>query len=132
MKKSHLFALWGGLFVLCAALGFISNPGTALNILLTLLSVAFFLPGALLLRLSKETGNREIALLVRNLSAASLILTAVLLIANFLSALAPKLLGDILHSMLIVVSSPMICSGYWALSMFLWACLMICAVKALK
>ena len=50
MKKSHLFALWGGLFVLCAALGFISNPGTALKILLTLLSVAFFIPGALLLR----------------------------------------------------------------------------------
>lgn len=132
MKLKTLFALWGGLFVLCAALGFVNTASTALQVLMTVLSIAFFLPGALLLRLSKETGNREIALLVRNLSAASLILTAVLLIANFLSALAPKLLGDILHSMLIVVSSPMICSGYWALSMFLWACLMICAVKALK
>ena len=128
MKPKTLFALWGGLFVLCAALGFVNTASTALQVLMTVLSIAFFLPGALLLRLSKETGNREIALLVRNLSAASLILTAVLLIANFLSALAPKLLGDILHSMLIVVSSPMICSGYWALSMFLWACLMICAV----
>lgn len=132
MKPKTLFALWGGLFVLCAALGFVNTASTALQVLMTVLSIAFFLPGALLLRLSKETGNREIALLVRNLSAASLILTAVLLIANFLSALAPKLLGDILHSMLIVVSAPMICSGYWALSMFLWAFLMICAVKALK
>ena len=132
MKPKTLFALWGGLFVLCAALGFVNTASTALHVLMTVLSIAFFLPGALLLRLSKETGNREIALLVRNLSAASLILTAVLLIANFLSALAPKLLGDILHSMLIVVSAPMICSGYWALSLFLWACLMICAVKALK
>ena len=132
MKPKTLFALWGGLFVLCAALGFVNTASTALQVLMTVLSIAFFLPGALLLRLSKETGNRGIALLVRNLSAASLILTAVLLIANFLSALAPKLLGDILHSMLIVVSAPMICSGYWALSMFLWACLMICAVKALK
>lgn len=132
MKPKTLFALWGGLFVLCAALGFVNTASTALQVLMTVLSIAFFLPGALLLRLSKETGNREIALLVRNLSAASLILTAVLLIANFLSALAPKLLGDILHSMLIVVSAPMICSGYWALSLFLWACLMICAVKALK
>lgn len=132
MKPKTLFALWGGLFVLCAALGFVNTASTALQVLMTVLSIAFFLPGALLLRLSKETGNREIALLVRNLSAASLILTAVLLIANFLSALAPKLLGDILHSMLIVVSAPMICSGYWALSLFLWACLMICAIKALK
>ena len=132
MKPKNLFALWGGLFVLCAALGFVNTTSTASQVLMTLLSIAFFLPGALLLRLSKETGNREIALLVRNLSAASLILTAVLLIANFLSVFAPKLLGDILHGMLIVVSAPMICSGYWALSMFLWACLMICAIKALK
>ena len=49
MKKHYLFALWGGLFTLCAALGFIPAPGTALKILLTLLSVAFFIPGALLL-----------------------------------------------------------------------------------
>ena len=132
MKPKNLFALWGGLFVLCAALGFVNTASTALQVLMTVLSIAFFLPGALLLRLSKETGNREIALLVRNLSAASLILTAVLMIANFLSALAPKLLGDILHSMLIVVSAPMICSGYWALSLFLWACLMIYAIKLLK
>ena len=132
MKPKNLFALWGGLFVLCAALGFVNTTSTASQVLMTVLSIAFFLPGALLLRLSKETGNREIALLVRNLSAASLILTAVLLIANFLSVFAPKLLGDILHGMLIVVSAPMICSGYWALSMFLWACLMICAIKALK
>ena len=132
MKPKNLFALWGGLFVLCAALGFVNTASTASQVLMTLLSIAFFLPGALLLRLSKETGNREIALLVRKLSAASLILTAVLLIANFLSVFAPKLLGDILHGMLIVVSAPMICSGYWALSMFLWACLMICAIKALK
>ena len=75
MKPKNLFALWGGLFVLCAALGFVNTASTALQVLMTVLSIAFFLPGALLLRLSKETGNREIALLVRNLSAASLILT---------------------------------------------------------
>lgn len=132
MKSKTLFTLWGGLFVLCAALGFIGAPGTALRIFMTLLSVAFFIPGALLLRRSKEQGNREIALLIRNFSAASLILTVVLLIANFLSVLAPKLLGNILYSILIVVSTPMICSGYWVLSLFLWACLMIYAIKILK
>ena len=132
MKSKTLYILWGGLFLLCAALGFVNTASTALQVLMTVLSITFFLPGALLLHLSKDTGNREIALLVRNLSAASLILTALLLIVNFLSVLAPKLLGDILHSILIVVSTPMICSGYWALSMFLWACLMICAIKILK
>jgi len=132
MKKQHLFALWDGLFVLCAALGFVGQPGTALQVLMTCLSIAFFLPGALLLHVSRSSGDREIAVLVRNFSAASLILTAALLILNFLSALAPTLLGNILHGILVVVSTPMICCGNWALSMFLWACLMIGAIKLLK
>ena len=132
MKKQHLFALWGGLFVLCAALGFVGQPGTALQVLMTCLSIAFFLPGALLLHVSRSSGDREIAVLLRNFSAASLILTAALLILNFLSALAPTLLGNILHGILVVVSTPMICCGNWALSMFLWACLMIGAIKIMK
>ena len=132
MKKEYLFALWGGLFTLCAVLGFIPNTGKALQILMTLLSIAFFVPGGLLLRLSAKSGDRDIALLIRNLSAASLILTVLLIIANLFSALGSALLGNILYNILIVVSSPMVCSGYWALSLFLWACLMIGAIKILK
>jgi len=132
MKKQHLFALWGGLFILCAALGFVGQPGTALQVLMTCLSIAFFLPGALLLHVSRKSGDREIAVLVRNFSAASLILTAALLILNFLSVLAPAFWGNILHGVLVVVSTPMICCGNWVLSMFLWACLMLCAIKILK
>ena len=132
MKKQHLFALWGGFFVLCAALGFVQTASTALHVLMTLLSVACFVPAALLLHRSYKTGDRNIAVLVRNFSAASLLLTAALLILNFLSALWPEMIGNILHSILIIVSTPMVCSGYWALSLFLWACLMIVAVKLLK
>ena len=132
MKKQYLFALWGGLFILCASLGFIPHPGTALQILMTIFSIAFFIPGALLLQLSRTSGDRTIAVLVRNFSAASLILTALLLVLNFLSVLAPALLGNILYGILVVVSAPMVCSGYWALSMFLWAVLMICALKLLR
>ena len=132
MKQHTLFALWGGLFALCAALGFIPEPGSALKILMTLLSIAFFVPGALLLRLSCQRKNRSIALLVRNLSFASLVLTAVLIIVNFLSVLGSAFWGNVLYSILIIVSSPMVCSGYWALSLFLWACLMIAAMKILN
>ena len=132
MKKQHLFALWGGLFILCAALGFIPVPSTAAQILMTILSIAFFIPAGLLLHLSYTSGDREISLLIRNLSAASLVLTVILIISNFLSVLAPVMLGNILHSILIVVSTPMICSGYWALSLFLWACLMIASLNILK
>lgn len=132
MKTKTLFVLWGGLFVLCAALGFIPNPAGVLKILLTLAALLFFLPPALLLHRSKEEGNRQLARLVRNLSAASLVLTAVLLVVTFLCVLAPVWLGNLLHILLTVVSTPMICCGNWALSMFLWACLMICAMNILK
>lgn len=132
MKKYHLFALWGGLFALCAALGFFSTADGALKILKTILSLAFFVPGALLLRHSYQTGDTETAALVRNLSISSLVLTAVFLIANFLSAFGSVLLGNILYSILIIVSAPMVCSGYWALSLFLWACLLMVSIKILK
>lgn len=132
MKKQYLYALWGGMFALCAAFGFIPAPGTALKILMTLISVAFFIPGALLLHLSTKSGDREIAALVRNLAAASLALTLILIIVNFFSVLGSEVLGNILYSILIIVSSPMVCSGYWVLSLFLWACLMIGAIRILK
>ena len=96
---------------------------------MTLLTVAFFIPGALLLHLAKQHKDRNLALLVRNLAAASLSLTALLIIANIFTALSGQVLGDIMHSILVIVSSPMVCSGYWALSLFLWACLMIGAIK---
>lgn len=132
MKKQYLFALWGGLFALCAGLGFIPAPDTALQVLMTLLSVVFFIPGFLLLRLSSRSGDRDTAVLVRNLAAASLLLTLLLIIANFFSVLGSERLGNILYSILIIVSSPMVCSGYWVLSLFLWACLMIGAIKILR
>ena len=132
MNKNHVFALWGGLFAVCAVAGFINAQSTATQVLMTLLSIVFFVPGALLLQLSRTGGDLSIAVLVRNLSLASLILTTVLLIANFLSALAPELVGNILYGILVIVSAPMICCGNWALSMFLWACLMVCSIKILK
>lgn len=132
MNQKPLFALWGGLFILCAGLGFIPEPSGAARVVLTMLSLAFFAPPALLLHRAIQEGNTDSLKLVRNLSALSLGLTLALLIFNFLSALRSEVLGNILYWILVVVSSPMACSGYWALSMFLWACLLIVSLKALR
>ena len=127
MKKSTLFALWGFLFALCAALGFVPEPEGTLRAVLTAASLLFFLPPALLLK----NAGRETAALIRNLSFGSLLLTSLLLTVNFLGAFGPEWLGNLLHGLLTVVSSPMVCSGCWALSLFLWACLlMVCRKKA--
>lgn len=132
MNKRHYLIGWGCLFVLCAGLGFLPEPDGVLGSLLTAVSVLFFLPPVLLLREAKQKKDRDALLLVRNLSALSLILTLVLLVCNFLSVIAGERMGLFLYYMLVIVSSPMICSGYWALSLFLWACLLVYSRQLLK
>ena len=129
MKNQYLFALWGALFILCAGLGFIPEPTGAVALLLTAVSVLFFLPPAVLVWQGRKAHDRALLALIRNLSIASLSLSVLLLIANFLTAFHSQLLGDLLHGVLVVVSSPMICSGHWAMSLFFWACLLIASLK---
>ena len=129
MKSQFLYALWVALFILCAGLGFIPEPAGVLRVLLTGLSILFFLPPAVLVWKGRREKDRMALSLVRNLSIASLSLSVLLIIANFLTVFRSELLGDILHGVLVVVSSPMICSGHWAMSLFFWACLLISSLK---
>lgn len=132
MKQKQLFALWGVMFIVCSGLGFIPEPRGLLQGVLTVCALVFFIPGALLLRLSVQRRDRQTLSLVRNLAAASLGLTLVLLVLNFLAALRSEVLGDVLYYVLTIVSSPMVCSGYWVLSLFLWACLLTVSIQCLN
>ena len=132
MNQKRYFALWGGLFALCAGLGFFSEPDGLLKAVMVLLSLGFFIPGFLLLRDARQRGDRDVIKLIRNLVALSLLSTVILLIANFMSVMAGEILGTMLYYVLIIVSAPMICGQYWAVSLFLWAALMLSAVKELK
>jgi hypothetical protein len=128
MNKKILFALWGGFYVLCAALGFIPEPTGALRILLITFSVAFFLPPLLLIR----TGDKTLLRLIRNLALIWLLLTTALIIANFLSFNASLRLGNVLYALLVIISSPMICGQYWVLSLFGWSWLMFDCISKLR
>ena len=132
MKKKVLYALWGAMFILCAALGFIPQPQGAFRVLLLVLSLVFFLPPILLIWLADREKDRQELMLLRNLSALSLGLTLVVMVINILCATGSQVLGSILNSVLIIVSSPMICSGQWALSLFLWACLLMGTLSSLR
>ena len=131
LNKTTLFALWGGMFILCAGLGFIPAPEGTLKWVLVGLSLAFFIPPAFLLRLSIQNKDRPALALIRNLSALSLGLTLAAIIANFLSFRGSETLGNVLYGVLIIVSSPMICGQYWLLSLFLWACLLMVSISHL-
>ena len=76
--------------------------------------------------------RRGNALLVRNISIGSLVITLVFIIVNFMSYDSSKTVGNVLYGFLNVVSAPMICSQYWIVSLFLWACLMVASMGKLK
>ena len=132
MTNKLLYVLWAGLFILCACFGFIPQPEGTLQYLLTTFSILFFLPPSLLLWNAGKRQDTDTARLIRNLSALSLGLTVVLLILNFLTAMGSELWGQVLHCILVIISSPMICSGHWATSLFLWACLLTASVKQIR
>lgn len=134
MKTKQLYLYWLYLFIFCAAMGFIQDRSPLVTALLALLSIAFFIPGALLLYGGIRSGDRKPLRNVVVISASSLGLTMLLFIANTLSVLAPDndLLGRILQAFLVVFSSPMMCAPYQFISMFLWACLMFTAITYWK
>lgn len=132
MTKQSYFSLWGGLFVLCAVLGFIPEPTGFLKVLLIALAVSFFIPPAILLYTATHERNAHTLRLVRNLSVASLASTVAVLLANFLSLMAPVAVGNVLYTMLVIISSPMACGQYWILGLFGWACLLMVSLSQLR
>ena len=125
MNHKRLYFVWGGLFILCGLLGFIPEPAGLGKWLLVALSVGFFVPGWVLL----YRGKRK---LIRNLSLLSLLVTLLLLVLNFMSGRASEAAGDFLYGLLVFLSAPMVCSQYWIISLFLWACLLMSGLKSKK
>lgn len=132
MCNKTLYSLWGILFILCSALGFLTAPNDMVQAVMTCLSVAFFIPPALLLYHAGKAGDRHTLLLIRNLSLASLGLTLLVLVLNLTSAFRPEFWGAALHALLVIISAPMVCSGCWVLSLFLWACILMVSLQMLR
>ena len=132
MKKSSLMAVWGIFYIICAGLGFIPEPEGTVRIFLTVISILFFVPPAILLFDAFSAGDEKTIRLIRLLSALSLALTLVLLTANFLAALGASWLGTLLHILLVIGTAPMLCSNYWVLSLFLWAVLLVASCQKRK
>lgn len=132
MKQRSLWILWGILFALCAFLGMIPAPTGFLRFLLTGFSLLFFYPPGRILYLAVNKKEKTPMQLIRNLSGLSLLATLILLILNFLSVFIGEIGGTILYYLLVIVSCPMICSGYWVLSLFGWSCLLMVSLTQLR
>lgn len=124
-KKGKLYVAWGIMYVICTILGFINTDNGLLQAIFALVSMGFFLPGGILLYEAVGEKDKKTICTVRYLSIASLSLTVLTLIGNVLTLPASEAVGDRMYGLLIVVSTPMISSQAWAISLFLWACLLM-------
>ena len=95
------------------------------NLILTTISLAFFIPGILLLYKGFRENDLKILKTVRIISIVSLVLTLSLIVLNILLVFAGEAAGQTLNDLLILVSAPMFCCYLRGLSPFLWACLFI-------
>lgn len=129
MKNKILYFVWGGLFILCALLGFIPEPEGFLSVVLLITALLFFVPGGLLLYNAYRNKDFSTMAVIRTLSLVSLITTLIFLVVNFLSVEAGEAAGNLLYGFLIIFSTPMVCSQNWLISLFLWACLLMASIS---
>ncbi len=125
MKKRPLWLTWYSLYILCALLGFIPEPTGFWKLVCVTAAILFFVPGWLLIKWANDRGDTKTLRQIRTISICSLALTMMLIILNMASVLMSAAWGKALYILLILGSSPMICAGYWSLSLFGWACLMV-------
>ena len=134
MKKlsyKTLYLAWAVLFALTAVLGFLfpQAEGAPAKLALLVTAAVFFLPPWLILRKNRSEGKRFHARLVGFLAAASIVLTAALLVLNLMSPLWSEGVGIALNAALVIVSAPMVCSNFYVLPLFLWGTLLAAAFK---
>ncbi len=131
--KGILKAIWIGMFILCAVLGFLGPQEGGAKVLLVIFSFLFFVPAFADAWFSLQRKDAKELRFLRNVSLLSLGGTLVLLVASMLSVLGKSLiLGDILHYALVVVSTPFVCGQYSVYSLLLWAVLLWCCIAALR
>ncbi len=126
MKNTiKLWILWGGLYLLCALLGFFPDPQGLWYGLFVLLGLGFFVPPSILLYDAVKTKNGKTLRILRLLSFLSLGLTLLMLVVNFLAVQASEAWGAVLYWILLLVSVPMVCAQAWVIGLFGWACLLM-------
>ena len=131
-KTKKLWILWAAAYVLCTVCAFFPVAPGALTGLFLLFSLGFFVPPAFLIAEAVRGKKTKILKIIRNLSLISLGLTLVTILLNFVSIQASDVWGLVLYWLLILVSTPMICSQVWVVGLFGWACLLMVCLKYLK
>ena len=124
MKKSTLYYIWLGAFALCFLLSLIEKPSAPLQVAMTIFSLGFFVPPVCLMVKAHREQDKKSLKTLRKIAIIALALTLLLFILNIMSLAWSEAFGTFLYYVLVFVSVPAVCCKSWALSLFLWACLL--------
>ena len=127
-KVGILYGIWAVMYVAAVLLSLLDNVQGGGLVLLNIYAFLFFIPGGILAYWAIREKCRIQLRLLRWVSGVSLGLTVALLVVTFLCVNASVQVGRILHSFLILVSAPMLICFNWAVSLFLWACLLMVTI----
>ena len=128
MVTAVLYVLWVFFYLICGFLGLIQPEGIMQTAAMVVVSLLFFVPPAVLLARAIRKDDRKTMLRLRMISILSLSLTLFFFVLNILAVGATESTGNALYYILNFVSVPMVCSRFYVLSMFLWACLFIASL----
>ena len=131
-KMKKLWIIWAAAYVICTVCAFFPVSPGALTGLFLLLSLVFFVPPGFLVYEAVQNRRPKTLRIIRNLSLLSLGLTLLAILLNFVAFEASKAWGLVLYWLLILVSTPMICSQVWVVGLFGWAVLLMTSLKFLK
>ena len=132
MTNKSWYIIWAVLFALCSGLGVLPEPEGLDKGSCIVMSLLFFVPPAAIVYSGWKKKELESIRLVRNLALGSLAVTLAALVANMLTLAVPVWAGDLLYAFLVIVSTPMVCSQVWVVSLGLWAALMWTCVSVLS
>ena len=131
-KEWILYIVWVCLYILCVGLGTVEQVEGIGKVLFLLTALIFFLPGAWILYMGIREKNRNRILRIRIISICSLALTVIVFSVNVMAVSASVEVGRFLYDLLNLVSAPMLCSQYWIVSLFCWACLLSASFTKLQ
>ncbi len=132
MSNKTWYWIWGGMYAICAVLGFIPGPQGALYWLLFGISLLFFVPPAVILRQAVTAKDRRSIKIMRTVCLTWFAVMLFLLILNLGSIGASAAAGAAVYYFLVVLASPMICSQIWVVPMFLFGCLLTVCFQQLR
>jgi len=128
-KEAILYIVWGCLYILCVGLGTVDQVEGIGKVLFLLTALIFFAPGVWILFMGLRENDRKAVLRIRIIAICSLALTLIVFSANVIAVSASAKVGNFLYDLLNLVSAPMLCSRYWIVSLFCWACLLSASFK---